>query len=213
MSSTRLATLAGVLPAALLAACGSSNSAPPIPKSTTSSPTSSASSTPSTPRVTGLASCLQPGYNYKPARSAAPAPERLAAERQCEQGMLTAVKPDVQPLISGADAYARCTECHNQDAMTEELAYYSAPTPATIPTECVPRPSATMPATCGSSSSPSYQHSLVWFFAWQAPCAPSGGAPVGGESSAPVPQGPFTCVWFTQVDASTGAPGDVTSGG
>ncbi len=175
MRTRRLATLAGALPAALLAACGSSSNGMPAPESTAPSPVSSASSTPSTPPMSGLVSCLQPGYDYRSSRSTAPAPERLAADRPCEQGLLATVKPDVQPVISGADAYARCTSCHNNDAMTEELADYSAPTPASIPAECVPRPGATMPATCGASSSPWYQHSFVWFFVWQAPCAPAGG--------------------------------------
>jgi hypothetical protein len=90
--------------------------------------------------------------------------------------------------------------------MTEELAYYSAPTPATEPAECQPTPNTPTSAHCATAqASPRYERTLVWFFVWKARCPPLLGPGRYPEVST-------TCVWFTEVDASTGAPGMLTSG-
>jgi hypothetical protein len=91
--------------------------------------------------------------------------------------------------------------------MTEELAYYSALTPASVPAECVPKPDTPIPARCiTAQASPWYEGTLVWFFVWKGTCPP----PLGPGKYPEIPGG--WCVWFTLVDATTGAPGMLTSG-
>jgi len=160
--------------------------------------------------VSQLLDCLAPGHNYDLPSQGAPVAVLLAADRTCGQGRLQPVGAGLKPAVSGSDAYKRCQFCYGGwgvgKPMTEELAYYSAPTPASIPAECVPKPNLPIPARCTTAqASPWYEGTLAWFFVWKGPCPPLLGPGKYPETSS-------TCVWFTLVDATTGAPGGLTSG-
>jgi hypothetical protein len=162
--------------------------------------------------VSSLLDCLSPGYNYDRPSQGSPVPDVLAVDRSCGQGRLQGVTATVKPALSGSDAYQRCLFCPDGQAtdraMTEELAYYSASTPATVPSECVPEPNTQVPPQCiAGAASPWYEHTLVWFFVWKANCPPMFGPP-GPQR----PETLVTCVWFTEVDASTGKQGMLASG-
>jgi hypothetical protein len=153
--------------------------------------------------------CLSPGHDYDLPNQGPPVPELLAADRSCGAGRLQAVGAEITPKVSGAAAYELCCDGGGEanGMMTEELAYYSAPTPATIPAECVPAPTKQLPPECSSDPAAQwYHHTLVWFFVWKADCAPTLGPP-GPRSNVPP-----ACVWFTSVDATTGQQGMLTGG-
>lgn len=192
---------------AAVAACGRVPIAQNIAGADTHSSASSVS--PRVP-VSQFLDCLVPGHNYELPSQGPPVPVLLVADRSCGQGRLQPVSAGLKPAVSGSDAYKRCQFCQSGQGvgqpMTEELAYYSAPTPASIPAECVPKPNLPIPTRCTTASaSPWYEHALVWFFVWKAACPPLLGPGRYPEVST-------TCVWFTEVDASAGAPGMVTSG-
>jgi hypothetical protein len=158
--------------------------------------------------------CLEPGFTYGGPPHGPPVPRRLATDRLCggPPDRLEAVSPKVVPRISGADAYAHISagpSAQPRYAVSEELAYYSAASPGTIPEACVPGSGATPPAS-GCGGTPWYQHTLVWFFVWKATCPPAMGP--WRDGAPPVLSVPATCVWFTVMDATTGVEGGTTSG-
>jgi hypothetical protein len=119
---------------------------------------------PPTVPISNFANCLEPGFDYDTAPSGPPAPQRLAVDRSCGDGSLQAVDSSVHPAISGEKAYRLCGSCQGASPMSEELLYYSAPTPATIPARCEPKPGLLvqqMPPDCSTANTPLYQHRLV----------------------------------------------------
>lgn len=184
----------------ILAACGRGASAEP--------PYSNPHSAPSV-LVSSLVDCLSPGHDYDLSNESPPVPVFLSADRSCGPGRLQAVGAEITPNVSGADAYQLCCRSGGlpNRVMTEELAYYSAPTPATIPAECVPAPTKRLPPQCTfEPAQPWYHHTLVWFFVWKADCPPTFGPAVVK------PNPPAACVWFTLIDATTGELGMLTAG-
>jgi hypothetical protein len=203
----RFGRLISVLCLVALAACGRVPIAQNIAPAATSSPSSSVS--PQVP-VSQLLDCLAPGHNYDLPSQGPPVPVLLAADRTCGQGHLQRISPALKPAVSGSGAYKQCQFCQRGQSagqpMTEELAYYSALTPASMPAECQPQPNTPIPARCTpAQASPWYERTLVWFFLWKGTCPPVLGPGKYSEI-------PGTCVWFTLVDATTGAPGGLTSG-
>lgn len=187
-----------------ITACGHSPTAHDLARAQSSPPPS-----PRSPHVlvSSLLDCLSPGYNYDLPSQQPPVPDVLAVDRSCGDGRLQAVTGAIEPTLSGSVAYQRCCQATDR-AMTEELAYYSAPTPAAIPSQCVPEPDTQLPQQCAADpESPWHEHTLVWFFVWKADCPPMLGPP-----GPPRPEISVTCVWFTEVDASTGTLGMLTSG-
>jgi hypothetical protein len=204
----RFGRLISVLCLLALAACGrvpmALNIAPPA------TPLPSSSVSPRVP-VSQLLDCLVPGHNYDVPSQSPPVPVLLASDRTCGQGQLQPVSPALKPAVSGSGAYKQCQFCQSGQSvgqpMSEELAYYSALTPASVPAECQPQPNSPIPARCTTAqASPWYERTLVWFFVWKAPCPP-----LLGPGKYPAIAGGW-CVWFTLVDATTGAPGGLTSG-
>ena len=124
--------------------------------------------------------------------------------------MLDPVNPQVSPPISAGDAYSRCQGCPHGTSVQgfrQQLAYFSANTPATIPATCVPQ-GVPMPASCANDPAvPLYQHRLAWVFTWYSPCIDLGGPPGGSPSK------PFTCLNVIPFDASTGDETYSFSGG
>ena len=168
---------------------------------------------PATTPISNFANCLEPGFDYDTAASGPPVAKRLAVNRSCGDGLLQAVDPSVHPTISGERAYRLCGSCQGASPISEELLYYSAPTPATIPARCEPKPGPLiqqMPPDCSTATTPLYQHRLVWFFISKGTCAFFGPMPLAGAP--PYPTSLTTCVWFTDVDATTGQQGFATSG-
>jgi hypothetical protein len=203
----RFSQLVSILCLLALAACGRIPTAHGIAPAESPSPSSSVSSR---VPVSQYLDCLRPGHNYELPGQGAPMPELIAVDRSCGQGRLQSATVAMKPGVSGSDAYARCLFCHNGQStgrqMTEELAYYSAPTPASLPADCRPAPSTSMSAHCATAqATPWYEHTLVWFFVWKASCPPALGPGQYPEMS-------MTCVWFTVIDASTGTPGMLASG-
>jgi hypothetical protein len=161
--------------------------------------------------VSNFANCLEPGFDYGAPRSGAPVPQRLTVDRSCGQDLLQAVDPAVKPAISGDRAYRLCDRCGSDSAMSEELVYYSAAAPAIIPARCEPTGQLVerLPPDCATANTPIYQHRLVWFFISNAVCQPFGVLPATGTM--PVLRS-TPCIGFTDVDATTGAQGDGTTG-
>ena len=123
---------------------------------------------------------------------------------------LDPVNPQLNPPISAGDAYALCESCPHgtlTQGFRQQLAYFSANTPATIPAACVPS-GVPMPASCANDPGvPIYQHRLAWVFTWYSPCLSLGGAPGGPPSK------PFTCLNVVPFDATTGDETYTFSGG
>jgi hypothetical protein len=123
---------------------------------------------------------------------------------------LDPVDPQVNPPISASDAYARCQWCPHGTPLQgfgQQLAYFSAKTPATIPAACVPS-GVPMPASCANDPGvPLHQHTLEWVFTWYSTC-PSFGGPPGSS-----PSRPFTCLNVVPFDATTGDETYSLSGG
>jgi len=168
---------------------------------------------PATTPISNFANCLEPGFDYDTASNGPPVPKRLAVDRSCGDGSLQAVDSSIHPAISGERAYRLCGSCQGASPISEELLYYSAPTPATIPARCAPQPGLLvqqLPPDCSTANIPLYQHRLVWFFISKGTCAFFGPMPPAGAS--PYPTSTLTCVWFTDVDARTGQQGFATSG-
>ena len=122
---------------------------------------------------------------------------------------LTPVDPPLNPPISAGDAYLRCQRCPHGTSVPgfgQQLAYFSANTPATIPAICVPS-GVPMPASCANDPAvPIYQHRLAWVFTWYSPCLSTG--PPGSS-----PSTPFTCLNVVPFDATTGDETYTFSGG
>jgi len=162
--------------------------------------------------MSNFANCLEPGFDYDTAASGPPVPKRLAVDRSCGDGSLQAVDPSVHPAISGEHAYRLCGSCQGASPMSEELLYYSAPTPATIPAWCEPQPGLLvqkLPPDCSTANTPVYQHRLVWFFISKTVCFSHGPLPASGT---PLPLSSDPCIGFTDVDATTGQQGYSTTG-
>jgi hypothetical protein len=123
---------------------------------------------------------------------------------------LDPVSPQVNPPISASDAYLRCQGCPHGtpvQGFRQQLAYFSANTPATMPPACVPS-GLPMPASCANDPAvPLYQHRLAWVFTWYSTC-PSFGGPPGSS-----PSTPFTCLNVVPFDATTGEETYSFSGG
>ena len=192
----------------ILAGCGYRASAtsdmnPPRPSaSPTPAPSSSMAPSP-------FLNCLEPGHDYD-APASPPVPQRLTVDRLCGQSRLQAVPLSVTARVSGAAAYARCDRCDKSTNLTEELAYYSAATPGTMPAGCEPAPNVPMPAVCSGPGTPVYDRRLVWFFVAKTECVPIGPAPLPGHTTRPFQAIP--CVWFAPMDASNGTVDFTTSG-
>jgi hypothetical protein len=146
--------------------------------------------------------CLQPGHDYDAPFAGPPVPQRLTIDRPCGQDLLEAVPAGVTPKISGAAAYARCDRCGKHVNMTEELAYYSAATPATLPAGCEPVPNVPMPAVCNGPGTPVYNHRLVWFFIEKGHCQVYGAVNTVHNRAL---EDAMVCVWLVPEDASNGS--------
>lgn len=124
---------------------------------------------------------------------------------------LDPVNPQLNPPISAGDAYALCESCPHgtlTQGFRQQLAYFSASTPATIPAACVPS-GVPMPASCANDPGvPIYQHRLAWVFTWYSPCLSLGGPPPGSS-----PSKHFTCLNVVPFDATTGDQTYTFSGG
>lgn len=123
---------------------------------------------------------------------------------------LDPVSPQVNPPISAGDAYSRCQGCPHGTAVQgfrQQLAYFSANTPATMPAICVPS-GVPMPAGCANDPAvPLYQHRLAWVFTWHSTCLSLGGPPGSSPSTS------FTCLNVVPFDATTGDETYSFSGG
>jgi hypothetical protein len=206
------AGLAGAICVVLLTGCGQLAAA----NAGTSSPTPSAAprQSPSTSMAPSqFLNCLEPGHDYN-APASQPVPQRVTVDRACGQDRLEAVPTSVIPKVSGAAAYARCDRCDKSSNLSEELAYYSAATPATMPAGCEPVPNVPMPAVCNGPGTPVYDHRLVWFFVGKSNCSLLGGllGPNPAAKRSPVPLRSFPCVWFAPMDASNDTVDFTTSG-
>jgi hypothetical protein len=156
------------------------------------------------------ASPAQPAVT-EPSRSL-PSVSRLAAVAGYPSMGITLnpVDPQLNPPISADGAYSRCQSCPHGESVQgfrQQLAYFSANTPATIPAACVPS-GVPMPASCANDPGvPLYQHRLAWVFTWYSTCYSFGGPP--GSSPSP----PFTCLNVVPFDATTGDETYSFSGG
>ena len=122
---------------------------------------------------------------------------------------LDPVNPQLTPTIAAADAYSRCQVCPHGPSVQgfrQQLAYFSANTPATIPAACVPQV-VPMPTSCADAPAvPIYRHRLTWVFTWYSQCVATG--PPGGT-----PPKAFTCLNVVPFDATTGDETYSFSGG
>jgi hypothetical protein len=159
--------------------------------------------------VTVAASPAQPAVTEP--FSSQPSVSRLAAAAgYLSMGItLDPVSPQVNPPISASDAYSRCQDCPHGTSVQgfrQQLAYFSAKSPATMPAACVPS-GVPMPASCANDPAvPLYQHRLAWVFTWNSPCLSLG--PPGSS-----PSRPFTCLNVVPFDATTGDETYSFSGG
>lgn len=122
---------------------------------------------------------------------------------------LDPVDPRATPPISATGAYSRCSSCPHgtpEQGFRQQLAYFSANTPATMPAECVPQGAPLTSACMNPPTVPIYQHRLAWVFTWYEQCLVLG--PVGQ------PPGPsFSCLNVVPFDATTGDETYSFSGG
>ncbi len=146
--------------------------------------------------------------------------QRLSAPRDysSHQIQLAVVEASVQPLVSAAQAFAQLgyQSTTNSCGLTEELAYWSSDTPATIASGCSGPDLSQMPEYCKTApAKPFYQQVLAWVFTWHTDCGGpggSGGASVPGQPRGqPQPVFPRACTAISFVDATTGTRSGYTT--
>jgi hypothetical protein len=143
---------------------------------------------------------------------------RLSAPRDYPnlQTHLTVVETSAQPTVSAAQAFAQVgyQSTSSSCGVTEELAYWTSDTPATMPTECAGPDLSRVPAYCKSASTkPIYQHVLAWVFTWRTDCGPVLGPvpPPGQTPGSELVPARLSCTSITFVDATTGKRSEYTS--